>query len=57
MEDEKTIEEIPEWKLKQLKNMPIVESKILRSKDGKYIVHKTVITDIKPIEYYSKVME
>lgn len=50
-------EEISDTKLKQLVKMPIVETKINTSKDGKYIVHKTMITDIKPKEYYSKVLE
>lgn len=50
-------EELSETKLKQLVKMPIVETKINTSKDGKYIVHRTMITDIKPKEYYSKVLE
>ncbi|MBT5424311.1 hypothetical protein HOK76_07475 [archaeon] len=38
-------------------NRPIVESKVMKSKDGRYIIHKTVITDIKPINYYKKVFD
>ena len=38
-------------------NQPIVESHISTSKDGRYLIHKTVITDIKPVKYYQKVME
>lgn len=38
-------------------NKPIVETHIGMSKDRKYIIHKTVITDIKPTKYYEKVME
>ncbi|MFH1590477.1 MAG: hypothetical protein ABIC95_00980 [archaeon] len=41
----------------QLRKMPIVETRIQKSKDGKYMVHKTMITDIKPVEYYKVVME
>lgn len=39
------------------KNKPIVETQISMSKDGKYLLHVTKITDIKPIGYYTKVME
>lgn len=38
-------------------NKPILETHITKSKDGKYIIHKTVITDIKPVKYYEKIME
>jgi hypothetical protein len=43
-------------KEEQLKNMPLIESKITRSKDGKFMIHKTTITTIKPTEYYKVVM-
>lgn len=36
---------------------PIVESKIRKSKDGKWIIHETIITDIKPATYYEKVLQ
>jgi len=42
---------------KEFKNGPIVESHVGKSKDGKYIIHKTTITDIKPKLYYERVME
>ena len=51
------LNEFPEKKLKELAKMPIVENKISKSKDGKYLIHKTVITDIKPTNYYGKVLE
>ena len=54
---ENELEEIPGWKIKQITKMPIVETFIRKSKDGKYIIHKTVITDIKPKNYYEKVFE
>ncbi len=41
----------------QLKKMPLVEAKITKSKDGKYMIHKTIITHIKPVEYYKAVMD
>lgn len=39
------------------KFLPIIESSVFKSKDGKYIIHKTIITDIKPIKYYEVVLE
>ena len=44
-------------KLKQLEKAPIIETYINLSKDGKYVIHKTVITDIKPVTYYEKVFK
>lgn len=41
----------------QLKKMPLVEAKLARSKDGKYLIHKTIITHIKPVEYYKAVID
>ncbi|NOZ80739.1 MAG: hypothetical protein GXP63_03625 [DPANN group archaeon] len=43
-------------KEKQLSKMPIVQSRISRSEDGRFLIHKTIFTDIKPIEYYEAVM-
>lgn len=36
---------------------PIVETQLSLSKDKKYFLHKTIITDIKPIKYLQKVLE
>ena len=41
----------------QFENKPIVETQLSMSKDKKYVIHKTVITDIKPVKYWEKVME
>jgi len=38
------------------KRQPIVETQISKSKDGKYLLHVTKITDIKPVGYYQKVL-
>ena len=35
---------------------PIVEAQVSKSKDGKFIIHRTIITDIKPVGYFEKVM-
>ena len=45
-----------ENKTKEFDNKPIVETQISKSKDGKYVIHKTIITDIKPVKYWEKVM-
>lgn len=38
-------------------NSPILETKIRKSNDGQWVIHQTIITDIKPIKYWQKVME
>ncbi|MGV8168636.1 MAG: hypothetical protein ACP5N3_01120 [Candidatus Nanoarchaeia archaeon] len=43
-------------KEEQLRKMPIVQAKILKSKDGKYLIHKTEITTIRPMAYYDAVL-
>ncbi len=40
----------------QLKKQPIIESRVLKSADGKYLVHRTTITHIKPIAYYEAIV-
>jgi len=44
-------------KEEQLKKMPIVQARVFKSKNGKLLVHKTIITDIKPLEYYKAVFD
>lgn len=36
---------------------PIVETKIGKSKDGKWVIHRTIITDIKAAAYYRQVLQ
>jgi hypothetical protein len=43
-------------KEEQLRVMPIIRSSISKSKDGKYIVQRTTITNIKPVAYYEAVL-
>jgi hypothetical protein len=50
-------EELGENRIKQLSKMPIIETRISKSKDGKYLVHRTQIVDIKPVEYWEKVFD
>lgn len=44
-------------KEEQLKKMPIVEARVFKSKNGRLLIHKTIITDIKPVEYYKAVFD
>ena len=41
----------------KLKKMPSIEFNVYKSKDGNYLIHKTTITDIKPFNYYKKIVE
>ena len=40
-----------------LKKMPYIETKVEKSKDGKYVIHKTTITHVRPVAYYQAVLE
>jgi len=55
MEEDKV--ELSARKIEQLKKQPIIESVIIKSEDGEWIIHKTVITDIKPVSYFEKVLQ
>ena len=44
-------------KIEQLRKQPIIENSVFRSEDGKWIIHKTTITDIKPVSYFEKVLQ
>lgn len=41
----------------QLKQMPNITTRITKSKDGKFLIHKTEITSIKPTAYYEAIFE
>jgi len=43
-------------KEKMLKQMPIIRSEVRKSKDDKYLIHRTTITTIKPKEYYEVIL-
>ncbi len=45
-----------EQQTKEYNNQPKLETQISLSRDGKYVIHKTIITDIKPIAYMEKVL-
>ena len=39
-----------------VKRMPIIESKITTSKNGRFLIHRTIITHIMPTDYYRAVL-
>jgi len=49
--------ELSAVKVEQLNKQPIIESNICVSEDGKWVIHRTIITDIKPVSYIEKVLE
>ena len=46
-----------EKKLEQLKRMPLIESKVFKTPDERWIVHRTIISQVKPVEYYRAILE
>ena len=44
-------------KEEQLRKMPMVDASVSRSKDGRFLIHKTTITHIKPAAYYQAVLD
>lgn len=44
-------------KEEQLKKMPLIQNVIRKSKDGRYLIHKIVITTIRPMAYYKAIMD
>lgn len=54
MENQWDIEEREE---KASKRPPIIETSISKSKDGKWLIHKTIVTDIKPVAYFEQILK
>lgn len=44
-------------KIEQLKKMPLIENRIFKSKDGKYLVNQLKISTIRPVAYFEKIIE
>ena len=44
-------------KIQQLKKMPLIQTKIRRLQDSNLILHQTIISDLRPIEYYEAVVD
>lgn len=42
--------------IEQLNKQPIVEISVRKSEDGKWVIMKTVITDIKPVGYFERIL-
>ena len=42
---------------KMLKEMPIIRAHIARSKDGRFLIHRTTLTHIKPMAYYDAILK
>ncbi len=42
---------------KRLREMPIIKTDVFRSKDGRFLVHKTSIVHIKPMAYYKAIVD
>jgi hypothetical protein len=42
--------------VKKVQRMPYIETKYEKSKDGHYLVHRTIITTVRPLEYFEKVI-
>ncbi len=47
---------LSEKKEMALKKMPYIETVVTKSKDGKYILNKTTITHVRPVQYYETVL-
>jgi hypothetical protein len=47
---------IGEKKMKHLMQMPYIETRVSKSKDGKWMINKTTFTSIKPVQYFEAVM-
>jgi len=50
-------EVLSEKKIRELRQQPLIETRVRKSNDGKWIIHTTKITDIKPVGYFEKVLE
>ena len=50
-------QELSVVKIEQLNKQPIIETAVSVSEDLRWVIHKTIITDIKPVTYFEKVMQ
>ncbi|MFH1173788.1 MAG: hypothetical protein V1725_01505 [archaeon] len=44
-------------KEEQFRRMPIIQNRIGKSKNGRYIIQRTIITSIKPVQYYETILK
>ena len=40
----------------QLKKMPVIETRLRKSQDGKFLVNQTIITHVRPLGYYEAIL-
>ncbi|MBT5022272.1 hypothetical protein HON01_05595 [Candidatus Woesearchaeota archaeon] len=43
-------------KEERLKRMPNIETRLRKSKDGKYLINQTIITHVRPLDYYEAIL-
>jgi hypothetical protein len=55
--NEKPTQELSQTKIEQLNRQPVLETSISKSEDGKWLIHKTIVTDIKPVSYFEKALK
>ena len=55
--EQKIKQELSAVKIEQLNKQPIIETSVSVSEDLRWVIHKTIITDIKPVTYFEKVMQ
>ena len=53
--EEKMQEQIQQSK--PVQRVPEIKTTVERSKDGKWVIYKTIITDIKSVNYFKKFIE
>lgn len=41
----------------QLRKMPQIATSLKKSDDGKFLIHKTIITHIRPVQYYEAILD
>ena len=44
-------------KEEQLKKMPRIETRLSKSKDGRFLIHRTIITHVRPVAYYQAILD
>lgn len=44
-------------KIEQLKKIPLIETKIKRLRGTNLVLHQTIISDIRPVEYYEAIVD
>ena len=56
MEEEQLSDKVLKM-MRQLGDMPLLDTRVYKSKDGKYIINEVRIKTIKPVNYYNAIIE